>query len=300
MSTARSRHTAVSIMEARWARPAPRPCPTCFAPPRAAQPDVDAASTPGAPGKRAKTEAATVALSARLSTCRSGCSPRAQRWHRRLLLVLQGMDTSGKGGTVRSTSSAGQTRPACRSPPSRRRPRRSCAHDFLWRIHKAQSRPADRSASSTAATTRTSSSSGCTSSCPRATGERATSSINGFEEQLVDDGHDRREGASCTSRKEEQKARLLARLDDPTKHWKFNPGDVDERRLWDDYAARLRRRDRSAAPTYAPWYVVPADRKWYRDFAVTSLLVEALTAMAPEYPPAGYDVEEQRARVLAT
>jgi polyphosphate kinase 2 (PPK2 family) len=99
--------------------------------------------------------------------------------------------------------------------------------------------------------------------------------------------------------REEQRQRLLARLDDPTKHWKFNPRDVEERASWDDYqqayAAALERCNSDAAP----WYLVPADRKWYRNWAVASLLVEQLEDMKLTWPRADFDVEEQRARLLA-
>jgi polyphosphate kinase 2 (PPK2 family) len=133
---------------------------------------------------------------------------------------------------------------------------------------------------------------------PRATWRRRYAAINRFEARLVTD-QVRVVKVFLHLSREEQRQRLLARLDDPNKHWKFNPRDVDERALWDDYqqayAAALERCNRDAAP----WYRVPADRKWYRNWAVASLLVEQLEDMKLTWPKADFDVEEQRARLLA-
>jgi len=264
----------------------------------AAQKDVDSASTPGAPGKRAKTEEATVALSDQLSTLQEQLyAEGVTGGHRRLLLVLQGMDTSGKDGTVRRV--VGTVSPAGVQITSFKKPTRTeLRHDFLWRINRAV--PAggqlgifNRSQYEDVLIVRVH------ELVPKSEWSSRYKRINDWERQLVDDGVHLIKVFLHIS-KEEQKARLLARLDDPIKHWKFNPGDVDERLLWNDYTRAYADAIGKCSTEYAPWYVVPADRKWYRDFAITSLLVEALTAMAPQYPPASYDVEEQRARVLAT
>jgi PPK2 family polyphosphate:nucleotide phosphotransferase len=263
-----------------------------------AQKVVDAGSTPGAPGKRAKTEAATAALSQRLSTLQEQLSAEGSAGgHRRLLLVLQGMDTSGKDGTVRRV--VGTVNPAGVQITSFKKPTRAeLRHDFLWRINRAVPTPGhlgifNRSQYEDVLVVRVH------ELVPKTEWSTRYKRINDWERQLVDDGVHLVKVFLHIS-KEEQMARLLARLDDPDKHWKFNPGDVDERRLWDDYTRAYADAIAKCSTEYAPWYVVPADRKWYRDFAVTSLLVEALTAMAPQFPPASYDVDEQRARVLAT
>ena len=263
-----------------------------------AQKDVDAGATPGAPGKRAKTEAATAKLSERLSTLQEQLYAEGSAGgHRRLLLVLQGMDTSGKDGTVRRV--VGTVNPAGVQITSFKKPTRAeLRHDFLWRINRAVPTPGhlgifNRSQYEDVLVVRVH------ELVPKAEWSTRYKRINDWERQLVDDGVHLVKVFLHIS-KEEQMARLLARLDDPDKHWKFNPGDVDERRLWDDYARAYADAIAKCSTEYAPWYVVPADRKWYRDFAVTSLLVEALTAIAPQYPPASYDVDEQRARVLAT
>ena len=91
---------------------------------------------------------------------------------------------------------------------------------------------------------------------------------------------------------EEQRERLLARLDDPTKRWKFNPADIDERELWQQYQETFREVLRRSSYDVAPWYVIPADRKWYRNWAVGRILVETLTEMAPEYPQPDLDIPD--------
>jgi polyphosphate kinase 2 (PPK2 family) len=97
----------------------------------------------------------------------------------------------------------------------------------------------------------------------------------------------------------EQKERLLARLDDPTKHWKYNPGDVDERARWDDYQQAYQDALVKCSTDVAPWYVVPADRKWYRNWAVSSLLRATLADVDPHYPKSDFDVAAERRRVQA-
>jgi polyphosphate kinase 2 (PPK2 family) len=128
---------------------------------------------------------------------------------------------------------------------------------------------------------------------------RRYDSINRWEERLVAGG--------CRVVKvflhispDEQRDRMLARLDDPTKHWKYNPSDLDDRALWPDfmtaYEAVLERCNTEAAP----WYLVPADRKWYRNWAVATLLHETLLSIDPSWPPATFDVATEKARVAAS
>ena len=99
---------------------------------------------------------------------------------------------------------------------------------------------------------------------------------------------------------DEQRERLLARLDDPTKYWKFNPGDIDERAHWNDYKAAYEVVLERCNTEASPFYVIPADRKWYLRWAITSILLEQLRAMDPRYPEADFDIEEQKARLAAT
>jgi polyphosphate kinase 2 (PPK2 family) len=133
---------------------------------------------------------------------------------------------------------------------------------------------------------------------PRATWSRRYASINRFEAQLVERDV-RVVKVFLHISKEEQRRRLLARLDDPPKHWKFNPRDVDERAFWADYQEAYEAALERCNGDLAPWYRVPADRKWYRNWAIASLLVEQLEDMKLTWPKADFDVEEQRARLLA-
>ena len=120
--------------------------------------------------------------------------------------------------------------------------------------------------------------------------------INAFEERLAADGTVLIKCFLHISA-DEQKERLLARLDDPSKHWKYNPGDVDARAKWPDYQQAYADALERCSTQYAPWYVVPSDRKWYRNWAVAQLLVEQLRAMKLEWPVADFDVEIEKARV---
>jgi polyphosphate kinase 2 (PPK2 family) len=99
--------------------------------------------------------------------------------------------------------------------------------------------------------------------------------------------------------RDEQRERLLARLDDPTKHWKVNPADLDERGYWADYQAAYEAALSRCSTEVAPWHVLPADRKWYRDWALTHLLVEVLDGLDPQWPqPADLDLDDLRRRLL--
>ena len=100
--------------------------------------------------------------------------------------------------------------------------------------------------------------------------------------------------------RDEQKQRLLERLGDPTKHWKYNPGDVDERGLWDDYQAAYSDALTKCSTEGSPWYVVPANHKWHRDWILSNVLVETLRAMNLSYPPGDFDVAAEVARVEAS
>jgi polyphosphate kinase 2 (PPK2 family) len=97
---------------------------------------------------------------------------------------------------------------------------------------------------------------------------------------------------------DQQRRRLLARLDDPTKHWKFNPGDIDERGEWPAYREAYEIALERTSSDVAPWYVVPSDRKWYRNLAIGELLLQTLRGMAPQWPVADFDVAEQKQRLV--
>jgi PPK2 family polyphosphate:nucleotide phosphotransferase len=214
---------------------------------------------------------------------------------RGVLLVLQGMDTSGKGGTVKHVAGAmdpgGLRITSFKAPTEEER-----AHDFLWRIRKALPPWGyvgvfDRSHYEDVLIVRV------RNLVPKKEWSLRYAMINEFEEELVDQGTTVVKCFLHISR-ETQKERLLARLDDPTKLWKYNPGDVDERSLWPAYQEAYEAALEKCSTDAAPWHVIPADRKWYRNYAITRLLIEALEGIDPVWPPAGYDVGVERKRVL--
>jgi PPK2 family polyphosphate:nucleotide phosphotransferase len=205
------------------------------------------------------------------------------------------MDGAGKGGTVKHV--VGQVDPmgvgytAFKAPTKEER-----EHDFLWRIRKATPEPGmlgvfDRSHYEDVGIVRVH------DLVTKRVWSRRYDTINRFEERLVLGGTT---VVKCFLHisKQEQKKRLLARLDDPTKQWKYNPADVDERLLWDEYQVAYTDAIIRCNSEVAPWYVVPADRKWWRNLAITGLLIEALEAMSPQYPSPAFDLDAERRRVL--
>ena len=213
---------------------------------------------------------------------------------RSLLVVLQGMDTSGKGGTVRHVFSS--MNPAGVDVASFKKPTdEELQHDFLWRIERrlpaaGQVMVFDRSHYEDVLIVRV------RSLVPEAVWRPRYREIVEFEERVA--------AAGTTIVKcmlhisyDEQRERLLARLDDPEKHWKFHEGDLEERRRWQDYQAAYEEAIRECSTEAAPWFVVPSDRKWYRNWAVSSLLVETLEAMDPQLPRPDLDVDALKARL---
>ena len=134
---------------------------------------------------------------------------------------------------------------------------------------------------------------------PAAEIERRYDAINAFEERVVTTGT-RIVKVMLHISADEQKKRLTERLDRADKHWKFTPGDVDERMLWPRYQHAYQVMFERTSTAHAPWYVVPADRKWYARLAVQHLLRTALEDIDPQWPAATYDIAEQRARLAAT
>jgi PPK2 family polyphosphate:nucleotide phosphotransferase len=253
-------------------------------------PGIDARSTPGV-DDRAAAEAQTAALADRLEALQE------RLWvehTRSVLVVLQGMDTSGKGGTVRHVFSA--MNPAGIEVTSFKAPTdEELAHHFLWRIERRLPAPGevmvfDRSHYEDVLIVRV------RELVREPVWRGRYEEIRAFEERIV--------AAGTTIVKcmlhisyDEQRERLLARLDDPAKHWKFNEGDLAERARWEDYQAAYEDAIRETSTDVAPWYVVPADRKWYRNWAISSLLVEVLEAIDPRLPQPDLDVEALKARL---
>ena len=213
---------------------------------------------------------------------------------RRVLLVLQGMDTSGKGGVI--DHALGMLSPNGFKLTSFKKPtEEELAHDFLWRIEKALPRAGtvgvfDRSHYEDVLAVKV------LELADEAEIERRYDAINDFEKALVDEGTVMLKCMLHVS-KAQQKRRLLARLDDPQKQWKFLPGDVDAREQWGDYQRAYEIALERCNTDEAPWYVVPADTKWYRNWAVGTLLLEALRGMDLTLPTPDFDVEEQRQRL---
>ena len=208
----------------------------------------------------------------------------------KVLIVLQAMDTGGKDGTIRHVFDG--VNPQGVKVASFKAPTAGGAGPRLPVAGPPHTpRAPARSPSSTAATTRTCWSCGSTTSCPRTRWRRRYDHINDFERLLADEGTTILKFFLHIS-KDEQKERLQARLDEPDKRWKFAKGDLDERRRWDDYTRGLRGgARRRPAPTRAPWYVIPADRKWYRNLVISQILVETLEGLEMRYPEPEEELE---------
>ncbi|MFF8606235.1 polyphosphate kinase 2 family protein [Streptomyces sp. NPDC015346] len=216
---------------------------------------------------------------------------------RRMLLILQGMDTSGKGGTVKHVigffNPSGCRVRAFKAPTAQER-----SHHFLWRIKRSLPLPGeigifDRSHYEDVLVARVH------ELVPHRDLGPRYGQINRFEESLAEDGVTVVKVFLHLSY-EEQRRRLLARLDNPEKHWKFSPGDIEERALWSAYQRAYEIALERCSTAAAPWYVVPADRKWYRNWAISTLLLEHLESLDPRYPEGDFDVAECRRRLLAT
>lgn len=250
-----------------------------------------------APGDRADTEIATRALLDELATMQERLyAEGVGGGQRSLLLLLQGMDTSGKDGAVRRV--VGAMNPAGVRITSFKKPTaEELAHDFLWRIDKALPPPGhvgvfNRSQYEDVLVVRVH------DLVPETEWSTRYDRINEFERRIVDAGTHLVKVMLHIS-KDEQKQRLAERLEDPTKYWKYNAGDLHERTFWDEYQSAYQDALSRCSTDTAPWYVVPGDRKWYRDWVLANLLVDALRDMNPTYPPPDFDVAEQRRLVAA-
>jgi PPK2 family polyphosphate:nucleotide phosphotransferase len=170
------------------------------------------------------------------------------------------------------------------------------AHDFLWRIENAVPEPGylgvfDRSHYEDVLIARV------RELAPPDEIERRYGAINEFEQRLVNGGT-RIVKCMLHISADEQKERLQARLDDPTKHWKYNPKDLDERALWPAYREAYEIALERTTTEHAPWHVIPADRKWYRNLAIGHLLHRTLLDLDPQWPVADFDVDVEKKRLL--
>ena len=256
---------------------------------------IETDAKPGFKGNKQDGKDALLALGPELADLQERLfAERTAGSNRRILLVLQGMDTSGKGGVLRHTvglvDPQGVKVTSFKAPSEEER-----KHRFLWRIQNAVPAPGylgvfDRSHYEDVLIAKV------RSLVTPKTIESRYDQINRFEAELVDDGVTIIKCMLHVSAAE-QKARLLERLYDPTKHWKFNPGDVDERQLWPAYQRAYEIALERTNTEVAPWHVIPADKKWYRDLAVGQLLLDHFRGLKLEWPKADFVVKEQIKRL---
>jgi PPK2 family polyphosphate:nucleotide phosphotransferase len=208
---------------------------------------------------------------------------------RALLVVLQGTDTSGKDGTIRhvfnETGPLGVTVTAFRCPSEE-----ELAHDFLWRAHLACPRRGwigifNRSHYEDVLVGRV------RKLVPTDVIDARYGQINAFEQMLTENGTTILKFMLHISRKEQGK-RLQERLDDPKSRWKFDPRDLEDRKLWDEYQAAYEIMLHKCSTLWAPWYVIPADRKWARNAAIAAIVRETLEDMNPQYPVPDWDSKD--------
>ena len=210
---------------------------------------------------------------------------------RKLLVVMQAMDTGGKDGTIRKvfarTNIMGLHVARFQAPTST-----ELARDYLWRVHaevpaQGQIGVFNRSHYEDVLTVRVN------ELVPEAVWRRRYGHLRDFERLLADEGT-RIVKLFLHIGRDEQRARLQARLDEPDKRWKFEPNDIIQRRHWDAYMQAYTDCIHETDKDHAPWYVIPANKKWYRDLAVLDVLVATLEAMDPQYPAPRFDPAETR------
>ena len=260
--------------------------------------DIDPRSTPGFAGDKLAGQEALAALADPVSDLQERLYAESKAGGKRsVLLVIQGMDTSGKGGIMRHVVGAvdpqGVDITSFKVPTAEEK-----KHPFLWRIRKAlptagQIGVFDRSHYEDVLIVRVH------DLVPRAQWSRRYGQINRFEAGVVDKGTTIIKVMLHIS-KDEQRERLAERLERPDKHWKYNPGDVDERKLWPQYMDAYQTVFERTSTERAPWHVVPANAKWYARLAVQALVLDTLERIDPQWPAADFDVEAEKRRLAAT
>ncbi|MDT7765335.1 MAG: hypothetical protein QOC63_4755 [Mycobacterium sp.] len=258
--------------------------------------NLDTNATPGFKGKKSDAAQLQPERNERFAQLQEMlyANSRAADDNRSLLLVLQGMDTAGKGGIVKHVVGAANPQgiryTAFGVPTEEER-----QHNYLWRIRRALP-PAghigvfDRSHYEDVLVVRVH------NIVPPEVWGRRYDEINRFEQKLVDEGMTIIKVAMFVSL-DEQKARLSERLERPDKYWKYNPADVDERLRWPAYQEAYQAMLERTSTDYAPWHVVPCDRKWYSRLAILELLIEALEGLNLSWPPPNFDVEAEKERL---
>jgi PPK2 family polyphosphate:nucleotide phosphotransferase len=241
--------------------------------------NVDPAARPFSSGSKDADRARLSEIGAKLDI-QQECLHAQQK--RRVLLVLQGMDTSGKDGTIRAVFH--EVDPlGLRIVPFKAPTATELAHDFLWRVHSQAPAAGELTVFNRShyedllvpTVLGTLDAQGFEQRCRH---------IRQFEEMLADSGTTILKCMLHIS-KDEQRVRLQARIDDPSKHWKFDVSDLDARKHWDKYQAVYRDALAATSTEYAPWYVVPADSKTHRNIMIAELLLRTFESLKLEYPP---------------
>ena len=200
---------------------------------------------------------------------------------RSVLVVLQGIDAAGKDGTIAKVMEAFNPQ-GCPVSSFKVPTPEELGHDFLWRIHKRTPRKGEigifnRSHYEDVLVVRVH------DIVPRKVWAARYDQINAFEAHLAANGTTVIK-FFLTIDRDEQRERFQARYDDPTRHWKFSMGDLEERKRWDDYQAAFDEALTRTSTASAPWYVIPANRKWFRNLAVASIVADTLADLRPRYP----------------
>ena len=251
--------------------------------------DAYANSTPGGISEKAAIKA-TLKIAQKIRTLQYQLYAENRQ---SLLIILQGLDASGKDGTIRHVlgmmNPQGCTVTGFKQPTSQ-----EARHDFLWRVHPHAPGRGDvaifnRSHYEDVLVARVH------QLCPKRQLALRYAQINQFEALLGTQNNTRIIKFFLHMSREEQLCRFAARLDDPAKHWKISMADYSERQYWDDYKAAYALTLKKTSTDMAPWYVIPADHKWYRNFAVASIVLETLESMAPKLPAANVDLDKVRA-----
>ena len=259
--------------------------------------DIDAEATPGFSGKKDDAAPLQAERNQRFAELQEMLYANSRSGDTRsVLLVLQGMDTAGKGGVVKHV--VGGANPQGIKYASFGKPTaEELSHHYLWRIRNALP-PAghigvfDRSHYEDVLIVRVH------NLVPQDVWEPRYDEINAFERELTDSGTTIVKVAMFVSL-DEQKKRLAERLERPDKFWKYNPGDIDERLKWPLYQEAYQAMLDRTSTDYAPWHIIPCNRKWYSRLAVTELLIEALKGLDMSWPPADFDVEAEKKRLAS-
>ena len=245
---------------------------------------IDPSDVSAAPGGKRATVAASDELAVRLAGLQDILWARQRE---RLLVVLQGIDTSGKGGTVGHVF--GGVNPAGLRVTSFKAPSESeLARDYLWRVHAnvpegGEIGVFDRSHYEDVTAVRV------LGLVPEKRWKKRFEHIRAFEKMLADEGTTIIKVLLHIS-KDEQKRRLEARLAEPHKHWKFRLSDIDARKQWDDYQVAFTEAIEQTATRHAPWHVIPADKKWYRNWAVATIVTGVLEGLQLSWPESPDDL----------